>query len=238
MEVNIAIVDDDQAATDKLKSFLKKFTLEPDMGDVHFNINTYSDGMAFLTSYPANSDIVLMDIDMPKLDGMKAAEKLRELDSFVVIIFVTNLLQYAVKGYEVDAQDFLVKPVFYPSFAMKIRRALAHLKLIGNEKIQVYAENGINIFSPRTIKYVEVMKHDIVYHTTNGDVRTHGSLKQVEQKLGSGFVRCNNCYLVNLAYVDAVKDFTVVIGKDELSISRLKKKEFLAAIADYYGGRN
>ena len=99
MEINISIVDDEKVMTDMLVSYLARFEAEPDIKDVHFKINTYSDGLDFLASYPANADIVLMDIDMPRLDGMKTAEKLRAMDEYVTIIFVTNLSQFAVKGY-------------------------------------------------------------------------------------------------------------------------------------------
>lgn len=134
MEINISIVDDEKVMTDMLVSYLARFEAEPDIKDVHFKINTYSDGLDFLASYPANADIVLMDIDMPRLDGMKTAEKLRAMDEYVTIIFVTNLSQFAVKGYEVGVQDFLVKPVVYPNFAAKIRRALERLENVRDEK--------------------------------------------------------------------------------------------------------
>lgn len=237
MEINISIVDDEKVITDMLVSYLARFEAEPDIKDVHFKINTYSDGLDFLASYPANADIVLMDIDMPRLDGMKTAEKLRAMDEYVTIIFVTNLSQFAVKGYEVGVQDFLVKPVVYPNFAAKIRRALERLENVRDEKIQVSVGDGLKILSRRTIKYIEIMKHDIIYHTTNGDVRTYGSLKQVETILGKGFMRCNSCYLVNLAYVEEVGTTTVTIGSEQLAMSRHRRKEFMRAMADYYGGR-
>ena len=236
MEISVAIVDDDNSVVDTLKSYLKKFSAEQG-GNVTFQITEYNEGMDFITSYRANFDIVLMDIDMPKLDGMKTAEKLRAVDSFVVIIFVTNLSQFAVKGYEVGAQDFLVKPVSYANFALKIHRAVERLKLSKNEKIQIGEENGVHVVPSRSIKYVEIMGHSLIYHTAFGDIKSYGSLKKTEQILGKGFVRCNNCYLVNLAYVQEVRDFVAVVDGKELVISRPRKKEFLKMLADYYGGR-
>ena len=110
---NIAIVDDDENIRQQLQSYLKKYT--ENFGE-DFVVSEFSIPEAFLTNYKSNYDVVFMDIDMPGMNGLQAAKRLRELDEKVVLIFVTNLAQYAIKGYEVAATDFVVKPVEYSKF--------------------------------------------------------------------------------------------------------------------------
>lgn len=234
--IKVAIVDDEKNAGDLLEAYIERYNLsakEPS----GFVTSRFNDGLSFLGSVKSGFDIVFMDIDMPDFDGMKTAEKLRENDSSVVIIFVTNMMQFAVKGYEVGALDFLVKPVSYENFAIKLRRAVEQTKVSGADRIILSSDGVMRALRRRDIKYAEIRSHDIIYHTSDGDIRTYGSLKKAEQLLGAGFARCNSCYIVNLAFVDSVKGFSVVVDGKELSISHLKKKEFMKTLADYYGGK-
>ena len=82
------------------------------------------------------------------------------------------------------------------------------------------------------------MNRSIIYHTNSGDISSYGALKNVETQLPKKqFARCNNCYLVNLDYVTSVKDYTAVVGGEELKISHSKKKEFLQAIGARMEGK-
>ena len=78
-----------------------------------FNITVYSDGDQIVHKYKSQFDIILMDVEMKFMDGMSAAEEIRKVDTEVVIIFITNMAQYAIRGYAVDALDYVLKPVSY-----------------------------------------------------------------------------------------------------------------------------
>lgn len=236
MLINIAIVEDENSAAALLKSYLDRFAAEAG-GEVEFNTLFFPDGLSFLAYEKTRFNIVFMDIDMPCLDGMKTAEKLRSADSSVVIIFVTNLMHYAVKGYEVGALDFLVKPVSYENFSLKLRRAVEQIKVTNADRIALKSDGVVRVVRRQDIKYAEIVSHDVVYHTSFGDIHAYGSLNNAEKLLGAGFVRCNSCYIVNLAFVDSVDGFTVIVDGVPLSVSRLKKKDFMKALADYYGGK-
>lgn len=231
---NIAIIEDDPAAVELLENHILKF------GETHklqFNIIKFCRTISFLTNYQGNYDIVFMDIELPDLNGMDAAKKLREIDKNVLLIFVTNLAQFAVEGYEVNAFDFMVKPVTYSVFALKMQRALAQLGLNNSVKVLVSVDDAMLTLQSPDIKYVEIMSHNIVYHTVHGNYHSYGTLKKVEKQLeGANFVRCNSCYLVNLRYVTSVKGFAVYIGEDCLQISHPRKQAFLRALNDYFGG--
>ena len=144
---------------------------------------------------------------------------------------VTNLAQYAINGYDVHAFDFIVKPVGYYAFAMKLRRAFECLDSACKRKIWVTTRQGTKQIDAEKLKYVDVMQHTLVFHMTDETVSATGTLKSVQTSLaGLPFVLCNRCYLVNLHYVTQVNGNTVTVGGEQLQISVPKKKEFMLAL--------
>lgn len=202
-----------------------------------FAVEVFSNAVNFLKNYKSVYDIVFMDIEMPYMSGMEAAIKLREIDQTVLLLFVTNMSQYAVKGYEVDAINFLVKPVAYFNFALKMQKAIMKLESNRDREILVRTKDGVIRLRTSKVQYVEISGHRIVYHTQEGTYEGYGTLKQVEERLaGTPFVRCNSCYLVNLQFVSKVTGWTVEVGNSMLQISHPKKKDFLNALNLYVNG--
>ncbi len=230
--INIAIIEDEAAATEKLIGYLGE--LSEKCGE-EFHTVTFENPLLFLAGYKPNYDLVLMDIELPGIDGMKASRKLRELDKDVALIFVTNMSQYAVEGYQVDAWDYIVKPVLYYDFALKLERAIERIKSRRDCRIQISVDDATKVISTRDLLFVEVANHSLIYHTTQGDFRSTGTLKSIEKKLPAEFAKCNNCYLVNLRYVTGFKGYTVTVGEHELQISHPKRKEFIRALNNYLG---
>lgn len=231
---NIVIVEDEQEALERIKGYLERFSSE--IGE-EFKIVVYKNAIDFLEKYQPDYDIVFMDIKLPNMNGMEAAKKLREKDRFVALVFVTNMKQFAVKGYEVDALDFIVKPVKYPDFVMKLQRVLSRLDEKRDMKLPVVNEDGIACVAASSIRYIEVMQHTLVYHLESEDISVYGSLKKVEQMLPTrSFIRCNSCYLINLRYVTAIKGLTLYLGDVQLKISSSKRKELRHALNNYLGG--
>lgn len=118
--VRIAIAEDDPAYRATLEEYLDRYRRE---NGLEAEVTTFSDGLALTEGYRPVYDLLLLDIEMPNLDGMSAAEKIRSSDPEVVIIFITNMAQYAIKGYQVDALDYVLKPVSYAAFAFKLKKA-------------------------------------------------------------------------------------------------------------------
>ncbi len=105
--ITVAIVDDNKSETEALTSFLKQYGDE--CGE-KLEITAFKSGFDFLDGYKAVYDVVFMDIEMPEMDGMSAARRLRQFDGDIAIIFVTNIAKYAIAGYEVGALDYFLKP--------------------------------------------------------------------------------------------------------------------------------
>lgn len=124
--IKIAIVEDEAMYAKQLEEFLHQY--EKENGEA-FDITIYSDGDQIVNKYQSQYDIILMDVEMKFMDGMSAAEEIRKVDTEVVIIFITNMAQYAIRGYAVDALDYVLKPVSYFAFSQRLSRAIrAHEK--------------------------------------------------------------------------------------------------------------
>jgi DNA-binding LytR/AlgR family response regulator len=233
--IQIAIVEDDAAARVRLRECLDYVSAET---QIPFDIVEFPSGFSFIGQYQPGFDIVFMDIDMPGMNGMDTARALRKVDTNVVLIFVTNMAQYAISGYEVDALDFILKPVNKYSFAIKVKRAISRTTRLTDQYIQIKTDGGLHRVRITAIQYLETDGHYVIYHTTNGNFAEYGTLKDAESKIGRPqFVRCNRSFLVNLRYVDSICKNSVFVGGAELDISRPQKKAFLSALSDYLGGR-
>lgn len=231
--VNFCIVEDDEIAARELESFIRRYCVAI---DTEFKVSGYRSAVSFLNNYGGGFDIIFMDIDLPGLNGMDAVKKLRDADESAMVIFVTNLKQYAVGGYEVGAFDFVVKPIVYSNFVLKLRRALGALHAKRGREIWVPTRAGKKLIDCSRLMYVEVMKHVISYHTTAETVVGSGTLKSVCENLeGLPFSLCNRCYLVNLSFVTEINGNFVTVGKEKLLISVPRRKEFLRSFNDFLG---
>lgn len=232
--INVAIVEDTLKDAETLKDYTRRAV---EMVNETCEITVFNNAVAFLDGYRGNFDIVFMDIELPDINGMDAAKKLRLLDESVVLIFVTNMAQFAVGGYAVDAMDFMVKPVSYENVCIKISRAIKKIESKREEKLVLPGKSGVTVIMIPQIRYVEIMNHRLTFFTTQGDVAAVGSLSKIEEKLlRFNFSRCNNYSLVNLNFVTKVEDYTVWLDKEMLTVSRARKRPFLKDLADFLGG--
>lgn len=234
--INIAIVEDDDAEAARLEKYIARYGKEH---DETFSLKRYKDGLAFLDSYRAEFDIVFMDIMMPHMNGLTAAKRMRLVDENTALVFITNMAQYAINGYEVAASDYILKPVMYDAFAFRFTKVLAsaRMRAAGHKFLFVKTQKGVVKVDANSIYYVEVIRHMVVYHTVNGNIEAWESLKSVETSLGelldTRFVRCNNCFLVNLQYIDKIENDVAFVGGEQLKISRSRRKEFINAVTLY-----
>lgn len=229
--MRIALVDDDANYREELISYLKQY--ERESGE-RFDITTFADGDEILDGYTAAYDIIVMDIAMAFVDGMEAAERIRKMDGEVVIIFITNMPQYAMKGYTVDALDYVLKPLSYYAFSQRIDRALARMRRRSKTYISIPVKGGVKKMDVSQIAYVEVQDHDLLYHTASDVLMSKGTLAEAEERLDSRrFFRCGKSHLVNLEFVEEVRNSDVVVGDSVLQVSRNRRKALLDALNDF-----
>ena len=231
---HIAIVEDEASFAEQLQEYLKQYEEE---NDVRFKVSVFGDGAEILEGYEPLYDIILLDIEMPKVNGMKAAEQIRAQDSDVTLMFITNMASYAIRGYEVGALDFVMKPINYYTFSMKMTRVLKRTKQKAQQEILLTLPDGVKKLNVQQIYYVEVQNRMLSYHTDEGVFQMRGTMQSVEQMLSPyAFAKCNHWYIVNLKHVSEVRKTTAIVAGHELEVSRRNRTAFLKALTEYVGG--
>ena len=231
--IKIAIVEDEAMYAKQLEEFLHQYEAE---NHEAFEITIYSDGDQIVNKYKSQFDIILMDVEMKFMDGMSAAEEIRKMDSEVVIIFITNMAQYAIRGYAVDALDYVLKPVSYFAFSQRLNRAIERMKKREAKVIMVNIKGGMVRINIANIYYIESQGHNIILHTILGEYESVGTMKEYEEKLQKlNFCRGNKGYLINLQHVDGIQDGCAMIRGEQLLLSRSRKKVFMEELTKYWG---
>lgn len=230
----IAVVEDEEQYRDEVCQYIQKYEEEHKL---EFLVTTYADGQEIVDDTEARYDIIFFDIEMAQLNGMDAAKVIRGRDADVVMVFITNMAQYAIGGYAVGALDYVLKPVPYFAFSQQLRKAEEQLRRRARHYLALPVEGGMRRLDSSLIYYLESEGHRVHFYTEEGDFVAAGTLKAFEEKLAERpFARCNSGYLVNLAQVKSVQQGMVQVGPYELQVSRPRRKAFLAALADHIGG--
>lgn len=229
-----AIVDDDEKDLAYLASHLTRFFGETGMS---YTIAQFTSPTNFLAEYRPDFDFIILDIDMPDLNGIEAAKLLREKDEHVLLMFVTNKPQYALDGYAVDAIDYVLKPVSYPDFRLKMQKVMRFFSQNINPRLSVNTTDGIVCLNISQIFYIESQLHYLIYHTSQGNYKARGKLNDIETRLiPYHFARASVSYLVNLKHLESMNGDEITVGGNVLSVSRSKKADFLSAFTKYIGG--
>lgn len=231
--IRIAIVEDELEYSNHIKKYLHRY--EKEYGET-FDVTVFHDGDEIALAYKAEYDIILMDIQMQFMDGMQAAEQIREVDSEVIIIFITNMTQYAIKGYQVDALDYILKPIDYFSFSSRLKRAITRLKKRVGHYLTISVKGGTVKLNIMDIYFIESQRNHLVYYTAKGEYLTIATLKITEDKVEKlGFCRANKGCLVNLEHVSGIQEGCAIVNATSIPLSRTRKNVFMEALTNYVG---
>lgn len=229
----IAIVDDEKMYSDVLKSYLDKYQKE---NDISFSIDIFESGLALMSNYEPIYNVLFIDIEMPHMNGIELAKFIRKSDTHTFIFFVTNMIQYAVKGYEVNAVSYISKPVAYENLALNLDICIENIKSNEYIYINVPGEYNSKKILSKNILFIEVKDHWLHIYTEEETYKLLGSLNEMREKLAPyNFIKCNKSYLINLKHVTKIKsDVIEIYGDHTLKLSRSRKKEVQEAFMNYY----
>ncbi len=232
--IHIAICDDERDFVTRLNSLLNQYAVET--GE-EIKVTAYYDGMELIEKYDTSIDLIFLDIQMRLVNGLKTAERIRQMDEKVGIIFLTTLTQYGLEGYKYQATNYIIKPMKYVRLKAEMDKFVARLKKEVSPSLVISNDTGKYKIPLKSIRYVETYNRNLMFHTDQENIICYKSMKEIESELNDKeFVRCHTSYIVNLFYVKGIKKLDIeLITGEIIPISQPKRKKFMERLADYWG---
>lgn len=229
--IRIAICDDEKQTADQIRKLVSGFFREKNM---EASVVCFSGGEELL-QYGKNIDVLFLDIQMEGMDGMETARKLRSRNFRGFLIFITILKEMVFRSFEVQAYDYLVKPVGEKKFAGTMERLLVSMNHAGGEKLLVQKGYERSIISFDEIVFAEIIDRKVYLHLASSEVVDfYDRIENLEARLDGRFFRCHRSYLINMRYLKSYKNGVAYMenGK-EIPVSRLRNKAFSEVILQY-----
>lgn len=233
--VHIAVCDDEAYMSDQIQKMASDFFRSK---NVETAILQFSSGTELL-KYKKPIDILFLDIQMEDLDGMETARKLRKRRFQGFLIFITVLKELVFQSFEVQAFDYLVKPVEEGQFQKTMERLFSSMKQAGEANLLIQKGYESHIISLEEIVFCEIIDRKIYLHlASSGVIDYYDRIEHLEARLGSSFFRCHRSYLINLKYLKSYKNgIAYMEGGKEIPVSRLRSREFSGVILQYMKNR-
>lgn len=233
--MHIAVCDDEEAQRKLITKYLQEWSLDRKKP---VEISTFSGGEDFLFQWEDDKqfDLLVLDIEMGMVNGIELAQKVRQENEDIPILFITGYDTYMARGYEVAAIQYLLKPMYKDKLFTVMDKLLKGKKT--EEKLTFQTEEGVMLSSPSEIWFAEAAGHYCVLHGAKGECRVRHSITDF-LKMVSGrkeFVRCHRSFVVNLMYISAITKTEIVMDDQKrLPISRGAAKAVNEAFIRNYG---
>lgn len=232
--LKIAVCDDEA-----LMCSIVKQKIENQMGTLTepFEIACYTNTTALMeSSFPY--DILLLDIQMPGINGIEFAKKLRRDGNQCAIIFITVIKEHVFDAFEVEAVDYICKPVDDIRLKNALFRAVQRLKYRNEKYLFIQTISWCKTIKLSSIYYCEVINRKIYLHTENGTVEYYSKLEEVEKQLDCRFIKCHRSYIVNLDFLYEYKNGQLILENGEyVPVSRPRQKQFMKQMLEYMKNR-
>ena len=229
--IHIAICDDEKHMSDHIRAMASDFFRKKNR---EIQLRTFLSGEELLND-EGQIDILFLDIQMKGMDGLETARKLRAGQFRGFLIFITVLKEMVFQSFEVQAYDYLVKPVEEKQFEKTMERLFASMQNAGEDSLLVQKGYEGRIIREDEIVFCEVIDRKIYLNLASGEVVDYYErIENLETKLGSHFFRCHRSYLINLKHLKGYKNGTACMdnGK-EVPVSRLRSREFSGVVLQY-----
>lgn len=226
--MNCIIVDDEPLAREAIEMLIEQNTALNLLG----SFNSAASAAEFMEDHTV--DLIFLDIQMPGTNGIEFA---KTIPKETLVIFSTAFSEFALDSYEVDAIDYLIKPIREERFQKSVAKAIAYSKLfktvgnkiesIGEDYFFVKADRKIIKLFFNQILYIEGLKDYVVLHTANQKIITAMNIKTIYDKLPQKiFARVSKSYVININHIDSVDNNTIYIGTNEIPIGNIYRDFF------------
>ena len=230
--MRIAICDDEERYRVELKTILDKLLV-----NAEYDIDTFDNGNRLTESFAAQAyDLVFLDIEMPAVDGITLAKRLRSVSEKVFIVFLTSHVEYAIEGYEVNALRYLTKPVDVEKLKEVIRYVQERQ---GSSRQIIIKEDGEELLIDiNDVIYMESENQNVRIITSKGEHSIRYNIGDFEDQLrNDGFFRIHRGYLISLSKVKKLSKNDVIMDGDIiLPVSRSNVKPLKEALYAYVEG--
>lgn len=237
--MKIVICDDDSTELEKCKKVVDEFIISEQTEQV-ITADTFTNGNDLLCFIKRNgaSDVFILDILMPGMNGIELAEEIRQTNKDCKIIFLTSSPEFAVNSYKVNAFYYLLKPFSEVELKSLLNKALYEMSEEKSNSIMVKEKGRLTRIQFHNIEYVESMKHTILFHLHNDEIIScYGTLNEFSDILLSNkrFIKCHKSFIVNMNYVISIsnKDF-ILKDKTLVPISKQVYQQVKNAYIDYF----
>lgn len=235
--MRVLIVEDDDGQAAALVGYVGRYAAER-------GVNLHATRLASAFSLAGDDapafDMAFLDIGLPGINGLEAAQLVRQRDERVPLVFVTDLAQYAVRGYEVEALDFVVKPVSYGQIALRLDKMVRLARENARRTLALSTPAGLRVVDLNQLVCVEVSRHDLYFRLLGEaePLRMRGTMAAMAKELeGAPFVRVSASCLANMGLIDRIEgDRLLMRDGTELWFSRAKRRPAMEDIARYLGG--
>ncbi|WP_302620315.1 LytTR family DNA-binding domain-containing protein [uncultured Oscillibacter sp.] len=230
--IKFAICDDEPLMAQELAGHLADYMKENLI--TAYSLSSFSDGRALLDAID-RFDVIFLDIQMEQPDGMETAKLLRRRGDHSLLVFVTVLKELVFDAFQVEAYDYLLKPLDRARFKQTMERVLRSLDRKMAEDIVIQRGTGCEVVLLSDIVYCEVLGRKIYLHKHDGTVSDYyDKLEDLERRVDGRFFKCHRSFLVNLDYVRGCQDGQVLLAQGErIPASRLRERELTQALLRY-----
>ena len=237
MKYKIAICDDEQKQIEYLSGVVSAWASK----NRHVvEIKTYSSAKSFLFDYSEEKDfdILLLDIEMPGMNGMELAKTIRRENGIVQIVFITGYPEFMSEGYDVSALHYLMKPVNKEKLFSILDKASERIEQKEGSLV-LKTENGIIRINFSQIMSAEAIGHTTLLTLTDRKETAKIGINDFEKQLNDSFVRCHRSYLVGIRHISKITKTDVILDSGEmLPLSRRLYGEVNQKFIDYYKGES
>lgn len=233
--LRVALCDDETTQRDALYIQLEQTLIEKTERIV-YEFSSGEKALSWLRKHPGEIDLLFLDVEMRGLNGMETAEKIREFDENLIIVFVTGHADYVFDGYRVGALDYILKPVKMQKLMELLHRVREKLSQEAALSYTIKNADGTWRFPLQDILYFYSEKRKVYLVTKTGEYSFYARLDDVEKQLSMRFVRIHQRYLVNPYHVDYLGSDSVALDGKNLPCSRNYKGAAAAKLARFMMG--
>lgn len=235
MNIRVAVCDDQESQVDYICNLIEGLACKYDIA-----ISRFASAEEFLFKHHGEMDfdIIFLDVEMKEIDGVELAKRIRKVDEYVQLVFITGYSEFIDQGYEVDALNYLLKPLDEDKFYEVFEKAIG--KLARKESYVIFnTGNGITKIAEDSIIYIEAVGHESKIFCRGEMCFVRESLGESKEILSDKFFYCHRSFIVNAKYINSITKTEILLDDgNKIPLARRKYKEVNIKFIEYYKEKN